>query len=199
MGKVILYSAEEQDFLQKNCTLTRQALTDAFNARFGRNLKQANIAAMCKRNGWLTGRNGRFPKGNVPWTKGKKGVIKPNSGNFKQGVPPHNTVPVGTEAVANGWVKVKVAEPDTWRNKAHLVWEEHHGRPLPKGMLLLHLDCDFTNNNITNLSLISRSELAQLNKKRIRLRPAAVRPAMVAVAKINTAIRKRSKGGQYEN
>jgi hypothetical protein len=27
----------------------------------------------------------RFKKGNIPWNKGKKGVIKPNSGSFKKG------------------------------------------------------------------------------------------------------------------
>ena len=193
MVKVILYSEAERDFLQKNRTLTRQALTEAFNTRFGRNLTKENIAAMCKRNGWLTGRSGHFPKGNVPWTKGTKGMVKPNAGNFKKGMVPHNTVPVGTEVVAKGWVKVKVAEPDVWRNKAHMVWEAHYGTPVPKSKFLLHLDCDFTNNAVENLVLVCRGDLGKLNKKRFRALPLEVRPAVVTLAKIGTAVKERCK------
>ena len=131
-------------FLSAKRAMPRKDLAAAFNARFGRSVSAANIAAVCKRNGWTTGRSGRFEKGIVPANKGTKGLMKANAGSFRRGLVPHNAVPVGTEAVAKGWVKVKVAEPDVWRNKSELVWEAA-GRKLEKGFLLIHLDGDFAN------------------------------------------------------
>lgn len=106
---------------------------------------------------------------------------------------PKNSLPIGTEVVAKGWVKVKVAEPNIWRNKAHMVWEKHNGKPVPSGKHLLHLDCDFTNNDIDNLVLVSRSDLAKLNKKRFRYMPNEVRLSVVAMSKLDTEIKRRSK------
>lgn len=193
MAKTIPYTKAEKAFLEANCTMTRAELTVAFNTKFNRNLSQQNIAAMCKRNKWLTGRTGQFPKGHIPWTKDNPGVVKPNAGNFKKGSKPHNSVPVGTEVVADGWVKVKVAEPNVWRNKAHLVWEEHHGQPIPEGKLLLHLDGDFTNYAIENLVLVSRAEMGKLNKKKFKETPLEVRPAIVTLACVETAIKERQR------
>lgn len=191
----IEYNEEEKEFLKSNCSMSRQELTDAFNGRFGRNLSKGNISAMCKRNKWLTGRTGMFEKGGMPWNTGLKGkmVTKPNSGNFQKGHRPKNSVPVGTRVITKGWVKVKVAEPNIWRNESRIVWEKHHGTPVPKGKLLIHLDGDFTNNSIDNLALISRKELAKLNKRRFKEALAEVKPSMIALAKLETAIQERSK------
>lgn len=191
----IEYSEEEKEFLKSNCSMSRQELTDAFNERFGRNLSKRNISAMCKRNKWLTSRTGKFEKGNMPWNTGLKGkgVIKPNSGNFQKGHRPRNSVPVGTRVIAKGWVKVKVAEPNIWRNESRIVWEKHHGTPVPKDKLLIHLDGDFTNNRIENLILISRKELGKLNKRRFKEALQEVRPSMIALAKLETAVQERSR------
>lgn len=183
----------KRHFLKANRTMTRKDLTAAFNEKFNRSLSVANVAGMCKRNKWHTGRDGRFPKGHVPFAKGTKGVAKPNSGSFKRGHRPKNAVPVGTRVIASGWVKVKVAEPDVWRNESRLVWERHHGEPVPAGMVLLHLDGDFTNNSVENLTLASRAELSAVNQKGFRQMPQEVRPSILAMAKIATAIRRRKE------
>ncbi len=191
MAKKIIYSEEEKTFLKANSTLPRKELTAAFNSRFGRDLSVQNIASMCKRNQWFTGRDGRFEKGSRPHNTGTKGFMKANSGSFKKGNRPRNSVPVGTEVVTRGWVKVKVAEPNVWRNKAHIVWEQYHGSPPPRGKFLLHLDCDFTNNAIENLVLVSRADLGKLNKRKFRDTPLELRQSLVLVAKIGTAINHR--------
>ena len=190
----IEYSEAEKEFLKSNCRMSREELTTAFNERFGRNLSKANISAMCKRNKWLTGRTGKFEKGCIPWCSGLKGkgVMKANSGTFQKGNRPANSVPVGTRVITKGWVKVKVAEPNIWRNESRIVWEKHHGTPVPKDKLLIHLDGDLTNNRIENLMLISRKELGKLNKRRFKEAPQEVRPSMIALAKLETAVQERS-------
>ena len=59
-GVDIPYSAAEREFLSANRAMPRRELTAAFNGRFGRSVSVNNISAMCKRNGWTTGRSGRF-------------------------------------------------------------------------------------------------------------------------------------------
>lgn len=39
----------------------------------------------------------RFQKGHIPWNKGTKGLMKPNSGNFKGGQIPHNKIEIEKE------------------------------------------------------------------------------------------------------
>ncbi|MFC3875397.1 HNH endonuclease [Neisseria musculi] len=194
MAKKIIYSEDEKTFLKANSTLQRKELAAAFNKRFDRDLSVQNIKSMCTRNRWLTGRDGRFEKGSRPANKGTKGFMKENGGSFKKGHRPRNSVSVGTEVVAKDWVKVKVAEPNVWRNKSHMVWEQYHGSPPPRGMFLLHLDCDFTNNAIENLVMVSRADMGKLNKRKFRDTPLELRQSLVLVAKIGTAINNRKDG-----
>ena len=196
-GSVIPYSAQERAFLSAGHAMPRKDLAAAFNARFGRSVSVANIAAVCKRNGWTTGRSGRFEKGIVPANKGTKGLMKANAGSFRRGLVPHNAVPVGTEAVAKGWVKVKVAEPDVWRNKSELVWEAA-GRKLEKGFLLIHLDGDFANNALENLYPVRRADLLKLNRRGFSAAPQAVRMSMVAAARLDTETRRRQRPSEKQ-
>lgn len=191
-GSVIPYSIEEKAFLSDRRTMPRRALAEAFNKRFGRSVSTANIAAVCKRNGWMTGRSGCFEKGIVPANKGTKGLMKRNKTSFRRGMMPHNTVPVGTEVATKGWVKVKVAEPDVWRNKSELVWQAA-GKTLDKGFLLIHIDGDFTNNNLDNLFPIRRADLLQLNRKGFSTAPQEVRMSMIAAARLNTETKRRQR------
>lgn len=82
---------------------------------------------------------------------------------FKKGQAAHNRVPVGTErvrtfrGVQRAWVKV--AEPNVWRERAKLVWEEHNG-PIPRGRTIHHRDRDTLNDAPDNLQALTRREHA---------------------------------------
>jgi len=112
---------------------------------------------------------GQFPKGNEPWNKHLKGIHLSPASEFKKGMKPmcHDTV--GTVRIRTrkrdgkqrAWVKV--AEPNIWRLRAKVVWEKHYG-PIPKGLLIHHIDRDTMNDTITNLAAISRA--AHLNEHR---------------------------------
>lgn len=100
----------------------------------------------------------RFRKGNVPWTKGKKGLHFGPQTEFKKGIVAHNRMPVGTIVMATiGYLKVKVGEPRTWRWVHRLVWEEMNG-PIPKGMMLIFKDGNRENVEPENLKLITKQE-----------------------------------------
>jgi hypothetical protein len=46
-----------------------------------------------------------------------------------------------------------------------VIWEENHGT-LPEGYVVIHLDRDKDNDDISNLKAISRKELLRLNSQR---------------------------------
>lgn len=183
-GHPVVYSESELSWIEAHKKLTRKELTSQFNAKFNRSLSQVSLSALCKRKGWLTGRDGRFKKGNIPHPDARpKGA---NKTSFKKGNVPHNTVPVGTEVVAtDGWIKVKIAEPDVWQSKARLVWEKQNGEIEP-GMIIWHIDSNPLNNDISNLALISRTDNARLNKTGYHQEPNEIKPSLVLLSKIQT-------------
>ena len=136
----INYTEEHLLFAKNNCMLTRSDLTKQFNNRFGTTLSQSNIASLCKRNQWLTGRTGRYEKGNTPHPNARPDG--PNETSFKKGHMPANVKPLGHERICkkDGYILIKVAEENPYtkaqtryRIKQHVVWEKHNGQlPKPK-------------------------------------------------------------------
>src|SRR5262245_34587130 len=72
---------------------------------------------------------------------------------------PVGTVPIRTRHKRSGerraWIKV--AEPNRWRLRAQVVWEQHFG-PIPIGMGIHHKDRNRLNDDISNLELVSKGE-----------------------------------------
>jgi len=99
---------------------------------------------------------GRFEKGNIPWNVGMNSFNPSPGTHFKPGYIPQNKLDVGTEVETKGYIRVKVAEPNVWRQRSHIIWEEHHGRPLPKGWIVRHKDGDKLNDDPYNLEAMSR-------------------------------------------
>ena len=75
---------------------------------------------------------------------------------FKNGNRPQTWVPVGSESKAKGYIRVKVADPNAWRQRSHIVWEEANNRNLPDGWIVRHLDGDPLNDTPENLKAMSR-------------------------------------------
>lgn len=137
------------------------------NEKFGLELVQSQVSRAIRQNGFKTGFTGRFEKGHVPFNKGTKGFVKPNSGTFKKGQKPFNYRPIGSERVTvDGYTEIKVADPNVWKLKHRLIWEQHNG-PIPKGSTVLFGDGDQSNFSIDNLLLVTRAQLAMLNKNNL--------------------------------
>lgn len=181
--------------------LTITKLTPAFNAAFGTDKTEAQIFGCVKRYGIKSGRTGNFQKGHVPVNKGKKGP--PPKGKqlntiFKKGQAPRNKKPIGHERIdsQDGYVYVKTDQKNPWtgaqgwyRQKHVVTWEQHNG-PVPKGHCVLLKDGNKQNcSDINNLMLVTRGQLAQLNKTKLINAPAELKEAALVTVDIASQLR----------
>jgi hypothetical protein len=200
----------ELAWIEANHHLPRAELHHLFVRRFDRpDVSQANLTALCKRRGWLTGRTGCFPKGNVPANAGRKGYVAPGSekGWFKAGRAPQDSArwqPIGTEILRyDGYVWRKVRDDGPlhhrWR-QVHLIrWEAAHGL-VPDGHVLKCLDGDRTNTDPDNWAAVPRAILPRLAGGRWHRpyddAPAELKPTLLAIAKLEHAARERRRAKQ---
>ena len=88
---------------------------------------------------------------------------------------------------------------ENWRPKHQLIWEAAHG-PIPEGHIVIFLDGDRTNMDLSNLALCSKPVALMLNKKGLRFSCADATKAGVLIAQITTKILEKQKwGGKREN
>ena len=104
----------------------------------------------------------RFMKGHISANRGKKMspevYVKCSSTMFRKGNIPVNTKPVGSERLTkDGYMAVKTAEPNVWKLKHRLIWEQVHG-PIPEGSNVQFRNGNRQDIRIENLYLISRAE-----------------------------------------
>ena len=195
MAKLHFYTFDQVDFMRKNIeNMTWGELANRFNSLYGTDLNWKAIAQAAIRRGIKSGRTGQFQKGNAPWNKGKKGIcIGGKETQFKVGNRPHTWVPVGTEIIdGDGYAKVKVANPNKWRFKHRMIWEEHNG-PIPKGHVVIFGDGDKRNLDIDNLLLVSRAQLARMNQKGLIQNDAELTKTGIIVADIYNKIGERRR------
>ena len=100
-----------------------------------------------------------FKKGHSPINKGKKwdeymsaeGQKNCRRTCFGKGHVPANKKPIGYERrTVDGYWEVKVAEPNVFKAKHRILWEQHHG-PIPRGTNIVFIDGNPENITIGNL------------------------------------------------
>jgi len=183
-----------------------------FNEHFGTDFPASTILSLTFRNGLKNGRDCRilagelaagagkeyrFKKGNTAWNKGMKGLkMGGEATQFKRGNRPHTYKPVGTETVnTDGYVVVKIADPGKWRQKHILIWDAVNG-PIPKGHCLIFADSNPLNVVMENLILITRAELAVMNKRGLIAKSVELTRAGIAVADIIMKVTDIKKKGR---
>lgn len=161
-GRYLHYSDEELAFIKNGSKKKRKDLHRIFCNKFKRkDVSQNNLSALCKRRGWMTGRTGCFKKGNIP--SPNAGAKGPNKTSFKKGNLPTNWRPVGsTRILKDGYIEIKVKEPNQWTLKHIAVWTGKNGE-IPNGHCLVFKDGDKKNCDIHNLELLSRNANLQIN------------------------------------
>lgn len=161
-----IWSDEEKQYLAE-ITPGRgyKEIQSMMSCKFGFDYTRHQIKGAITRNKLNTGRTGRFEKGHATWNKGTKGLTKANVTSFKKGQKSHNYKPLGSERITkDGYCEIKVSDTGRrWRPKHVLIYEKHHGK-VPKGSAVIFLDGDKRNFDIDNLYLVTRSQLAMLNK-----------------------------------
>ena len=142
----------------------------------------------------------RFQKGSVPLNKGKKvspevySKIQPTM--FKKGSTPVNHRDVGAERVnVYGYIEIKVSEPNTWRLKHRVMWEQVNGT-IPMGY-----NVQFKNHNpldcrIENLYLISKADQLAKENSFYAKYPKKIQEIIRLKGVVNRAIHKAEKNGK---
>lgn len=165
-----------------------QQLTKEFNAKFGTNMAEKQIRGFTRNHAIKSGRTGQFEKGNPAHNKGIKGWTpggNAQKSQFKKGHMPASHKPIGSERVCTkgGFVMVKVAEPRTWRMKHVIEWEKHNP-PVKKNECITFKDNNPLNWHIDNLMLVTRAQLAIMNKLKLGKAPAEFKEAARTLADI---------------
>ena len=163
--KVKHYWTDEQlQFLREQYPkFSKKELLIKTNNHFRLDLQMNQLDACLKNHKITSGRTGRFTKGQPSWNKGKKGWQSGGeAGWFKKGHLPANYRPVGSERInADGYIEIKVADPNKWQLKQRYVWEQVHGL-IPKGHVIIFLDQNKLNCELDNLMMIPRSKHARM-------------------------------------
>ena len=196
MRHCVKWSDKEKEYLKEITPGHHYAeIVELMNKKFDREFTVELVKNAIGRYKLNTGFNGRFKKGNVPANKGQKGVCAKGAekGWFKKGQVSINHKPVGSERTdLDGYTLIKVAEPNKWQLKHRVIYEKAYG-PIPPNMAVIFLDKNKRNFNINNLALVSREELAIINKNNFIKENAALSRAGVNVAKVKNKINKLKK------
>ena len=170
--------------------------------------KEQEFKSSTKREIVLNPRHGfcknSFKKGQISHNKGRKQIeyMSPESMEkcrktwFKKGNIPGNHRPVGSERIlSTGYVDVKISDPNTWKLKHRLVWEQHNG-VAPKGANIQFRDGNKQNCHIDNLYLITREEQLKTENSMYARYPKEVQLAIQAKGALNRQINKINQKSQ---
>lgn len=164
-----LFTREQKEFIRENVEgRQNQELADLVNEKFDLQVTAKQMNTFKKNHGLVSGLDCRFQEGSVPANKGTKGLynVGGNRTSFKKGQRPLNYMEVGSERInTDGYVEIKIADPNKWRGKHLILWEQIHGKPVPEGHVIIFGDGNRLNLDPENLILITRGQLAIMNKR----------------------------------
>jgi len=168
MGYSILFTKAEQDFIAEHYKgILTADLTDMLNKEFGTDYKPSQLRSYKKNRHMSSGVDGTF-RATGRRFKIPKGTRIPGSekGWFKKGQMPHNHMEVGAQVFTfDGYIKVKIAEPNYWEFLHKLVWQEANG-PIPPEHNIIFLDGNRQNCSLENLYCIPKDEYGALQSLR---------------------------------
>lgn len=141
-------------------------ILDMVNDRYGNIMEMYQLRAYMTNHHIVSGLNCSFRKGHTPWNKyiSYKAGGRSAETQFKKGGLPPTWKPVGSERIdRDGYTQVKVEEPDVWKLKHRVIWEQAHGE-IPEGNMVTFKDGNKRNFDLNNLACITKSQNAVLCK-----------------------------------
>lgn len=191
------WQPEELEFLKANIAGTSyRNITDEFNRKFGLNVTYDQMKSCLSRKRLHNGISEQFKPGFETWNKGKTGYMGANKGSFYKGMPPINHRVVGSKRVnVDGYVEIKIAEPQKWEPLHRHLWEKTHNHRIPENSVIIFADQNKRNFDPDNLVLVKRSELVILNKRKLIFDDPESTKAGLNIAKVlvKTSDLKKSK------
>ncbi len=189
------YTPEEHEFLKEFIPgHTYAEIIEAYNQKFEEPITRSRVKGYMANHKINNGLTGRFKKGNVPFNKGCRGICAAGCEKtwFKTGHVPANHRAVGSERITkDGYIEIKIAEPNKWQLKHRFVWEEVNG-PIPKGRNIRFLDGDKLNCNIENLALVSKAENLEITRQGLQYENPELTKTGVLIAR-STILSKNKK------
>lgn len=212
-GNNRLFPAEEEKKV-RSVVKGRSALEAArvLSGMYGKSVTEAQVKAWRKNHHCPSGTDGRFPKGWVPYSAGKRPqdlchgkakLAKLEASWYQKGHVAPNHLPVGS-VVTNkeGYKLIKVREKGTqwerWQFLHRKVWEDAHGK-LPEGAMITMLDGDKGNCSLSNLRLITKGVNSQLTNRHLRDGAEETAESRLALARLYDGISRRSKKKEEES
>lgn len=176
MGNIRYYTEAEKKLIFENYkTLTKPQMKKLIFEKIGIERTVASIKAFYHTNNLKSGIKTTFYKGMVSTFKGKKfspeAYAKVSKTFFKKGQRPHNALPVGSRvkvtdtrqsAPYSYWL-IKVAEPREWMTLNRYLYEQAYGK-LPADVVVVNLDGNCDNHDLSNLRAVSRNELMEATR-----------------------------------
>ncbi len=199
---MIKYTNEIKQFILDNYKgISTAELVDRINKNYNIKATVSQLQSYKKSHNLKSGYSTRFIKGQPSYNKGvkmtKEIYEKAKPTMFQKGNRPHNHKAVGSEVLSkDGYIEVKIEEPNKWRFKHNLIWEAQYGT-IPKGAVVIFLDGNRQNIDISNLKLITRKELLIMNMNRLFSENQELTEVGVNVAKListRNSAKKRRKG-----
>lgn len=173
-----------------------EEIQKVFNDKYKVDVTFKSIKGVMYRNGIknkMQGVSTRFKKGQTSWCKGMKGLnLGGNKGWFKEGNTPPSHKPVGSETLKDGWVMIKVAEPNVWRKKHHHIWEQEHGE-IPDGMVLRFKDGNKLNVTLDNLFMTPAKAMTSVVRRGLENDHPELQVTTHRVAELELAIKDKQK------
>lgn len=173
---MIKYTKEQRKFLIANNYMTSaKDLANMFNKKFGTNITATNIKTFRGNNHLNSGLTGRFEKDHIPYNKGKswddymskEAQDTSRKNTFKKGNIPLNHKPIGYERInADGYIEIKVQEPNVFKLKHRVVYENANG-PIPDNCNVIFADGNKLNLEPENLILVTKSEMLVMNQNKL--------------------------------
>ena len=175
------YTEEQIDWIKDNHEgITRTELTERFNVKFAANRSLRAIISFCSRHDILLSRE----------------YINDRQSR-------HYSKPIGYEYLSadNGIIKVNVGFKK-YAFKHRLVYEQHHNVKLSKNDVIIFIDGDKTNYDISNLRRLSKSEYGLYLTMIDSAMPVEHKEVTINIAKLQTRIKdktQKTKNKKHKN
>jgi hypothetical protein len=188
------YTPEEIQFVKKNIRgRSYIEMMRLFNKRFDLQITLKQMETLVYKHKFHNGLG--TTNGYAPPNKGNKNFWK--TIGKKTGRYGGNYRPLGSERITSyshaskQYIEIKTGH-STWKRKHVLIWENANGK-VPKGHVVIFGDGNSRNFDLDNLLLISRKELAVMNKCHLICNRKDLTAVGKTVADLSIAIIKRKK------
>ncbi|MCH5315747.1 MAG: HNH endonuclease [Eubacterium sp.] len=174
-------------------------MSKTLNDKFGTSFTPQQIKGYYHNHHLNSGVTGYYEKGHEPMNKGRRqteymtaeAIERTKATRFCAGHIPQNHREVGSERVdVDGYVYVKVEDPNKWKLKHRLVWEQANGE-IPEGMIVRFLDGNKLNCSLENLILITKAEHIEITRRDLHSDDPEISKVGVNIAKVNVALKNR--------